>query len=139
MDLGYRNWSLGGFLGHRVSDDEKAKGMRRRFIKEGRPLVRPELSEEWEAWVIERTEDRYSARIVDSTIKVMKALTEGKTPREAEKIIDGGISEVIAESTAIAVVYFHPKGEDFGNYWKDQAALTSTQEGSVHGAVQNWY
>lgn len=97
------------------------------------------MSDKWREWVTERTEDRYSVKIVDSTIRVMRALSEGKTPREAKKVMASGISETIAYSTAVAVAYFHPRGIAFSRYWNEQAARASAREESLQcSSIQSW-
>lgn len=80
-------------------------------------LVRKNLVEAWRDYVKRNTKDFYSAGVVEASIKVMKALSEGKTPEEAEKSIDGvGISGFMIGCMTETVSIFHPRGEEFRKY-----------------------
>jgi hypothetical protein len=131
MWFGISNW----FPRLKISEDERARAMRGRFIKDGMALIKQGMSDEWRAWVTERTEDRYSAKIVDSTIGVMKALSEGKTPEEAEKAMSeqAATPYSIATAVAVAVAYFHPRGEEFSNYWNDEKVVACVEERDSQG------
>ena len=97
--------------------DIKAQQKAVDFIEEGRNLVKKELLEEWKEYVRKNTQNFYSAGVVEASVRVMKALSEGKTPEEAEGEIDKRITGFMAGCVAQTVAYFHPRGEEFRQYW----------------------
>ncbi len=91
------------------------RNMVEKYQREGSPLVRKDKLKEWNEYVEENTQDPYSAEVVRASIRVMKALSEGKTPKEAEKeIAKMKLSGCMEGFVAQAVAYFHPRGEEFG-------------------------
>jgi len=101
--------------------DEEASSKTYNFIKEGKKLVKPKLKKKWEKYSAKNTKDFYSAGVVEASLRVMIALAEGKTPRLAEKTVDGmGITGFQMGCVAQTVSYFHPRGEEFRRYWNAQ-------------------
>ena len=101
--------------------DEEARNNSEKYLKEGSSLVKNDKLEEWKEFVENNTKDFYSAGVVEASIKVMKALSEGKTPEQSEKeIYEMGITGFQAGCMARIVVYFHPRGEEFKQYWNRQ-------------------
>jgi len=94
------------------------RNMVEKYQREGSPLVRKDKLKEWNEYVEENTQDPYSAEVVRASIRVMKALSEGKTPKEAEKeIAKMRITGFMEAGMAQTVAYFHPRGEEFRRYW----------------------
>lgn len=105
---------------------------------EGEDLVKPERKEEWKSLFIDYGKRNIFIRIC---AKIMRALSEGKSPEEVEKRgIEEITEEIIEEYSSIIsrdrsissiwpityaqmggiveiVVYFHPRGEEFRQYW----------------------
>ena len=101
--------------------DEEARNNLEKYLMESSPLVRDDKLEEWREYVRKNTQDFYSAGVVDASIRVMKALSEGKTPKEAEKeIYEMGITGFQAGCMAQTMAYFHLRGEEFREYWNRQ-------------------
>jgi len=101
--------------------DKQAQKNSASFQDLGRSLVKSDLVEEWTKHVAINTKDFYSAGVIDASLKVMKALSEGKTPKEAEETVyDLGITGFQMGCIAQAVSYFHSRGEEFREYWNGQ-------------------
>jgi hypothetical protein len=99
------------------------------YPQQGENLVKPELVKEWRRYVNSIIRDFCGAAIIKASLAVMQALTEGKSPEEAEKEAKNaiycephleGITGVIAAAVAGTVVHFHHRGEEFRNYWNRQ-------------------
>jgi len=101
--------------------NQEAQGKTHTYLEESRGLVREDRVEEWKNYVGKNTQDFYSAGVVDASIRVMKALSEKKTPKEAEETVyDLGITGFQMGCVAQTVSYFHPRGEEFREYWNGQ-------------------
>lgn len=101
--------------------DKKAQKSSIRFRDLGRTLIKSELVDEWDKYVSANTKDFYSSGVVDASLRVMKALSEGKSPKKAEKTVyDLGITGFQMGCVAQEVSYFHPRGEEFREYWNGQ-------------------
>ncbi len=101
--------------------NEEARSNLEKYLMESSPLVRKDKLEEWKKYVNKNTQDFYSAGVVDASIRVMKKLSEGKTPEEAEKETYGmGITGYQAGCMTQIIAYFHPRGEEFRKYWNRQ-------------------
>ncbi len=88
----------------------------RDVVKETDGLVKKKEIKNWETFVRANARDFYSETILRTSINVMKALSEGKTPRSAYKLLYG-ISRAMA-SLAVDVVYnYYQHGEEFRKYW----------------------
>lgn len=98
-------------------------------------MVKDEKYDKWKEYVEKNMDDFYSASIVKASIKIMKALSEGKDPKEAEKEIEGmGITGFQAGCVAQTVSYFHPRGEEFREYWNSKF-LTEEEAKKTKGVV----
>jgi len=101
--------------------DKQAQGKTKSFQEFSRDLIKSELFEEWNKYVATNTKDFYSAGVVEASLKVMKALSEGKSPKEAEKTVyDLGITGFQMGCVAQTVSHYHPRGEEFRLYWNRQ-------------------
>lgn len=116
--------------------NKEARKNYEKYLKEGLALVKDEKRDEWKDYVEKNTQDFYSAGVVDVSIKIMKALSEGKTPEEAaEKEMEGtGITGFQAGCVAQTVSYFHPRGEEFREYW-NRLFLSEEEAKKVKGVV----
>ena len=98
--------------------DEYARTQTQKYLEQGKNLVKENLLEEWEKYVRKNTQDGYYAKIVEASLRVMQALSEGKPPKEALKTTDRmGITIFMTTYMAQTVSYFHPRGEEFRKYW----------------------
>ncbi len=88
------------------------------FLKAGK-YVRKECIPDWNKYVADGVQDFYNAQIVEASVRVMKSLSDGKTPEEAMDALSGlDITFYMAGCMANAVSYFHPRGEEFRGYWE---------------------
>lgn len=81
--------------------------------------VRPGLEAEWEE-AVEANQDFYGHTIVEATVVCGKALDEGKSCEEAPSIsakAEGSISGLQAGAMASWIHHFHPRGEEFRQWW----------------------
>lgn len=102
----------------KAEEDRQAQRHRAKFTIEGLALIKPELSSEWKEFVSNNTQDGYSACIVESAIRVMKALTAGQTPEEAKKARIRDITGHMDSCATMTVAYFHPRGEEYRKAWQ---------------------
>lgn len=115
--------------------DSQAKAKSASLIEEGKIFVKPELEGEWQEYARNNTQDGYSAAVVDVSNKVAKALSEGKSPKEAAKTMyDTGITGFQAGCVAQAISHFHPRGDEFRKYWNKQY-LSNEQAKTASGVV----
>jgi hypothetical protein len=95
---------------------------------EGSEFVKPELVERWKREAAINRSDEWGAGLVDTVVIVMKALSEGKTPKDAwaaTKGMDGsGATDGIV---AQAITEFHPRGEEFRTYWNGLFGLKDSK------------
>lgn len=100
--------------------EKKARAKTLSLMKKGESLIKPELKDEWKELVSESTKDFYSAAALEASLRVMKALSEDKSPKEAKETVDEdevGISGFQMGWIAQVISYFHPRGEEFRQYW----------------------
>jgi len=91
------------------------------LIREGEAVVKPELKNEWNKFASRNTQDFYSGAVVEATVRIMKVLSEGRSPAEAEATVNEmGLTGFQMGCVAQVVVYFHPRGEEFRQYWNRQ-------------------
>ena len=101
--------------------NKEAKTKTSGFMEEGENLIKPELKEEWKEFVYNNTKDFYSAGVVEASLRVMRALSEGKTPKEAEETVyEMGITGFQMGCVVQTFTHFHPRGEEFRQYWNRQ-------------------
>ena len=90
------------------------------YIVSGKKLIKEGLSEEWEKYVKLRNQDYYSSRIIDASINGMRALSEGEGLEKVIKIADEmELTLHQKDYMTQAIVYFHPKGEEYRIYWNE--------------------
>lgn len=105
----------------KAKSDAEAKTKTKDYLEKGRGLIKKEVLDDWETYVKTNTQDGYSAGVVDASIRVMTALSKGKTPEQADKVTyDLGITGFMAGCMAKAVSHFHPRGEEFRKYWNSR-------------------
>lgn len=98
--------------------NKEAQSKSANLIEEGEQLVKPDLKDEWREYAQNNTQDFYSSAVVDVSIKVAKALSEGKSPGEAAKAMyEDDITGFQAGCVAQSVTHFHPRGEEFRKWW----------------------
>ena len=109
--------------------ERRARKNKQIYLEESSGLVKKHYSREWRRYVNQSTQDCLSAGSLDASIKVMKSLSEEKTPAEALESINGmGITYFMAGCMATTVAYFHPRGEDFKKYWNENYASLKIEE-----------
>lgn len=118
-----------------ASLNAEAKTKTSGFMEEGKGLIEPELKEDWEEFVSNNTKDFYSAGVVEASLRVMKTLSEGKSPKKAEATVYGiEITGFQMGCVAQVVTHFHPRGEEFRKYWNRQY-LSEEETEEVKGVV----
>ncbi len=101
--------------------NEEARSNLEKYLTESSTLVRKDRVKEWKKYVKKNTQDFYSEGVIDASIRAMKVLSEGKTPEEAEKeIYEMGITGYQEGLMAETIAYFHPRGDEFRQYWNRQ-------------------
>jgi len=127
------------FAERKRKSDEYARTKTQDYLEQGKSLVREDVLNDWETYVTKNTQDGYSAGVVDASLRVMQALSEGKTPEEAEKVIyEMGITGFMAGCMAQTVSHFHPRGNEFKQYWNRQfmdEKDAETAKGVVNPAI----
>ena len=118
------------------ASDRAARESTSRYVIEGTTLVKPELVNEWKEYVTKNTQDGYSAGVVDTVVRGMRALSEGKTPKQVEETWDGsGITGFMAGRAASAIAHFSPRGGEFKAYWNRQFGVGENVEGTINTAI----
>ena len=93
-----------------IKTQTKASG----FIERGKTLIKPELEGEWREFVSKNTKDFFSARLVEASLRVMEALSKGKSPEKIEDAIcKMAIGCFQMERVHQVVARFHPRGKEF--------------------------
>jgi hypothetical protein len=127
------------FKERKRKSDEHARTKTQDYLEQGKSLIREDVLNDWETYVTNNTQDGYSAGVVDASLRVMQALSEGKTPEEAEKVTyEMGITGFMAGGMAQAVSHFHPRGDEFKQYWNRQfmdEKNAETAKGVVNPAI----
>jgi len=115
--------------------NQEAQSKSDRLIEEGEAHVKPELRDEWREYARANTQDFYSAAIVGVSNKVGKALSLGKSPEAAvNAIYKEGLTGFQAGCLARTVSHFHPRGEEFRQWW-NRKYLTEEQTQEAKGVV----
>lgn len=109
-----RNWQE-----RQAKLNEEAQAKAANLIEQGEQLVKPELKDEWREYADKNTQDFYSAGVVEASILVGKALSDGKSPEESERAMDelDGLTGFQAGAVASTISHFHPRGEEFRKFW----------------------
>ena len=117
--------------------DEHAKTKANDYLQQGKSLVKRDVLYEWELYVKRNTQDGYSAAVVDASLKVMKALSDGKTSKKALDLsYELGLTVAMAGFMASTISHFHPRGEEFRKYWNKKFGLKDAKsKGVVNPAI----
>lgn len=119
--------------------DAEARAKGPTLIEGGASLVKPELAEEWREYARKNTDD--SAAVIEGTVQALQALSEGKTPQEAEKTASAAETGFQMGCVAKGLSHFAPRGDEFRAYWnrqymtEEQAAKADESGGVVNPAV----
>lgn len=105
--------------------------------------VKKELEKEWEKARENNMRDGYSAQVVKVTEKCCDALDEGLTPQAScDKATKGSdITGFMAGCMAQWVTHFHPRGEEFREWWnienqiKDEGEKANKSGGVLNPAL----
>jgi hypothetical protein len=91
---------------------------------------------EWQE-AVDKNKDGYGKAVIDVVIKVCAELDKGKSPQEAETIgIKGsGITGFQAGAMASMINHFHPKGEEFREYFNKENGETGQEKGVINPAI----
>ena len=77
------------------------------YLEQSRGLVKADLLDEWNAYVVDNTDTGYNAAVVGASITIMQALSEGKTIEEARKETNGtGLSGYMAGQAVQMASYY---------------------------------
>lgn len=97
--------------------------------------VKESMQKEYEDYV-SKNQDDYGNAVIAATANVAKKLDEGKSCEEAEKAMDGyGLSGFMAGCVASAIVHYHPRGEEFKQFWNKRCGGTGTENGTINPAI----
>ena len=98
--------------------DEQAVLRKDDMIAQGLPHVKPELADEWRAYVTKNSDDGYSGAVVRGSVEGLKVLASGGTPKEAEDTAcQYAETGFMMGCAAHALSYFSPRGEEFRLHW----------------------
>jgi len=94
------------------------------------------LEKKWEKVVNKNTKDAYSKAIIKVTKKVCDELDKDKSPEKAERIgiKNSDITGFMAGAMASMIRHFHPRGEEFNNWWNGQFGVKN-KKGTVNPAL----
>jgi len=96
--------------------------------------VKPGLEQEYENYV-DKNQDSYGNGVILAGHLVGQALDEGKTCEESENAMHGfGITGFMAGCVASSIKHFHPRGDEFNEYWNNQFG-SSSKDGTVNPAI----
>ena len=113
--------------------NEKAREEKFEVMKGTSHLAKLYLISEWMVWLDKSTNDFYSMGVVKSVLKVMRNLSEGKTPKESEDY-EEEITGFQAGCVASTVAHFHERGEEYRKWWNSQYTEEDV-EGTINPAI----
>jgi hypothetical protein len=119
------------WAGYSLASFNKGKNMNEFKIK-------PDKVDAWKKWAGNNSLDGYSFGVVKATVKVMGALDQGKTPKEANEEMYGmGISGFMAGCVAQSIAEFHERGDEFRKFWNKEWGVSEDQAngGTVNPAI----
>lgn len=94
---------------------DKVRGMR--VVAGGMRHVRSELLDDWVKNSLANITSPYGLDVYSASLRIMQALSRGKTPEEAYRAVNldlfSGIEASMVEVTAI---HFHPRGLELKDY-----------------------
>lgn len=102
--------------------DARAQKLAPSLLKRGLKFILPEKKKWWEAYIKKNTRDGYSCAVVQAVCAVGEALTAGKTPAQAKKVmcdVDGGITRFQSGCVAGTIAAVHPRGGEFRSWWNN--------------------
>lgn len=103
---------------------KKAQSIILRLIEEGEFLVKSELKSEWPKYVIDGARDVFCTYTIEISLKIMKVLTEGKSPKEAKETVEEKLVLKITPHQmryiTPAIFKFHSRGKEFREYYIKQ-------------------
>jgi len=110
------------------------------LIEEGRKYSKN--IEGWSKFVAGYNKSGYESKVIEMALKTMKVLSEGKSLEEARSEMRGSL---FAEGSAAWMVScFHPRGEEFREYWngpyrsglpEEKIAKLDRERGVVNPAI----
>ena len=72
--------------------------------------------------LVKKNNDKYGQLVVNATVKVCRLLDQKKTAAQAADGMRGnGISGFGAGCVAMTVGKYHPRGDEFRQWWKDRS------------------
>ncbi len=97
------------------------------LIDQGEKLVKPKLKRKWKKYLFD-SQDVYSIKVFETSLQIMKLLSEGKRIEQIKEMIsdyvlEEGVSPFELECAVEVVSYFHSRGKDFHRYWKQRYTL----------------
>jgi hypothetical protein len=106
------------------------------LIATGAKLVKPELISKWNEYAKINIDDEYSSEIIKATIAVMEALTDGKTPQEAESTLSQyDLTGFMAYAVAEGVNCYHSRGDEYRKYWNELCGGNDSMKGVINPAI----
>jgi len=103
----------------------------------GKIVIKPEIQTggRWDSFIRHHAEEEPKLPgIVLCTFRILKGLTDGKSPREAWELRKGyGLSLFAAGFVARIVGDYAPRGEEFRSFWNGKFGYSG--EGTVYPAV----
>lgn len=95
-----------------------------------------ELQKQWLSYV-EKNKDEYGMAVLEVVVKVCAELDKGLSCEEAEKIgiKDSGITGFMAGCMAQSIVHFHPRGDEFKDYWNKRCGGSGKEKGTINPAI----
>jgi hypothetical protein len=131
------------FIPRVMDSKEKGTATLEGYLKASQGHVREDRTAKWSAFIEDHLRgspnnyllNRYQ---LDATLRVMKAMSEGKTPEEARQEAGKGQSANSLTQIALIVSYFHPRGDEYKHYWNRQylpEEKARTEKGIVNPAV----
>lgn len=96
--------------------------------------VKKGLEKEYEDYV-KKNQDGYGNAVIVAGAKVGKALSEGKTCKEAHnEMYKNDLTGFMAGCLASAISHFHSRGEEFKEFWNRQYGIKNAK-GVVNPAI----
>ena len=97
--------------------------------------VKKGLEKEYTEYV-KNNQDGYGNAAVKAGAKVGKALSKGKTCKEAHDEMYGeDLTGFLAGCVVQAVSHFHPRGEEFRIFWNKKFGIKEDKKGVVNPAI----
>lgn len=92
----------------------------------------PGKEEAYKEYVAINSNDDYSKACITAGERVGELLDAGKTPKQAEKGMYGlGLTGFMAAMVCRGIWKYHPRGEEFKNYWNKKHGGTGDENGTM--------